>query len=162
MKKITFMVLFATLSATAQAQLIDDVSEYLLDQNLYIVRDGELAPRQDNDGATVVNFLPNQTCSSSAPEKCDGMLFSYRQSNLNECIKPTMAYRFDELPVNLTKGGLGIFTVPSITEPASKSHDFFVFFSTQSNTCYEINWGLDGQQFETAVNLANQIINMGH
>ena len=56
MKKITFMVLFATLSATAQAQLIDDVSEYLLDQNLYIVRDGELAPRQDNDGATVVNF----------------------------------------------------------------------------------------------------------
>lgn len=162
MKKITFMVLFATLSATAQAQLIDDVSEYLLDQNLYIVRDGELAPRQDNDGATVVNFLPNQTCSSSAPEKCDGMLFSYRQSNLNECIKPTMAYRFDELPVNLTKGGLGIFTVPSITEPASKSHDFFVFFSTQSNTCYEINWGFDGQQFETAVNLANQIINMGH
>ena len=162
MKKITFMVLFATLSATAQAQLIDDVSEYLLDQNLYIVRDGELAPRQDNDGATVVNFLPNQTCSSSAPEKCDGMLFSYRQSNLNECIKPTMAYRFDELPVNLTKGGLGIFTVPSITEPASKSHDFFVFFSTQTNTCYEVNWGFDGQQFEAAVNLANQIINMGH
>lgn len=162
MKKITFMALFATLSATAQAQLIDDLSEYLLDQNLYIVRDGELAPRQDNDGATVVNFLPNQTCSSSAPEKCDGMLFSYRQSNLNECIKPTMAYRFDELPVNLTKGGLGIFTVPSITEPASKSHDFFVFFSTQTNTCYEVNWGFDGQQFEATVNLANQIINMGH
>ena len=90
--------------------------------------DGELAPRQDNDGATVANFLPNQTCSSSEPEKCDGMLFSYRQANLNECIKPSMAYRFDELPVNLVKGGLGIFTVPSITEPASKSHDFLVFF----------------------------------
>ena len=162
MKKIAIMVLFASLSATAQAQLINDVSEYLLDQSLYIVRDGELAPRQDNDGATVANFLPNQTCSSSEPEKCDGMLFSYRKANLNECIKPTMAYRFDELPVNLVKGGLGIFTVPSITEPESKSHDYLVFFSTQTNTCYEVNWGFDGQQFDKAVNLANQIINLGY
>ena len=49
MKKLTILILFAALSATAQAQLINDVSEYLLDQNLYVVRDGELAPRQDND-----------------------------------------------------------------------------------------------------------------
>lgn len=162
MKKLALVASLIFTAITAHAELLNDVSEYLVDQHLYLVRDGELAPRQDNDGATVANFLPNQTCSSSAPEKCDGLLFSYRKASLSDCTKPTMAYRLDELPVNLAGGNLGIFTVPSITEPESKSHDFLIFFSTRTSTCYEVNWGFEGQQFDAMVNLANQIINLEH
>ena len=161
MKKwILFLMVFT--ASVARAEVVNEVSEYLLSEQLYLVQEGDYAPHQADDGATVLRYLPNQTCSSSQDGKCDGLLLSFKKSNLNECTKPSLAFRFDELPVTLNQGYKGVFTVPSITEPTTKAHDYFVFYSNKTSVCYEFDWGTRGLNFEQHINLANNIIDKGY
>lgn len=164
MKRI-FLLVLASVALNAQADernVVNEASEYLIEQSaqLFLMQNGDFAPRQDDDGSTTVNFMSNKSCASETD--CNGLLLSYRQSNLNECLKPNLTYRFDELPVTLSQNYKGIFTVPSITEPSAMAHDYLVFFSNKTNTCYEFAWGNAGENFDKHLGLANHLINSGY
>lgn len=161
MKKIVLTtLLFFGLNAHAgdiTPRIIDSVSDSLVKDHLFLASDGDLQPTTDTDG-TIVNYVFKDVCNGSK-ERCTGMLMSVSNKGYDDCLRPSMSYRFDELPVTLSNNRIGIFTVPTITDKEAQNRDYFVFWN--QGVCHEVSWGFAGSQYDRAVELANELIGQG-
>lgn len=144
-------------TAQAKGNVVDTVSEFLIPEHLFLVNDGEYAPHTTEEGDTMVNY--QLTECNGGDKDCNRLLMSYKPKSMEECLHPNMGYRFDELPVTLSGGRSGIYSVPTITDPSAVNSDYFIFSS--GAMCYEIDWGYSGSHFDKVIQLANYIIESG-
>lgn len=161
MKKIMTLMFFLLVNSAHAAditpKIINAVSDSLVKDHLFLVESGDFAPVTDEEG-TRINYNFTDVCNGSK-ERCSGMLLSVSNKSYDECLRPNMSYQFDELPVTLNNGRVGIFTVPTITDKDAQARDFLVFW--HNNICHEIAWGFSGSQFNRALSLANELIGQG-
>lgn len=158
LKVLTLAVMATLLTSVwakqpSDASVVDFISDALVNEQIFLVTEGELQPFTSESGEKNFNYEAQNGCSE---KDCKGLLMSYSSKSYDECLHPSMPYRFDELPVKMVDGQTAVFTVPTITDPSANNRDFFVFHN--KGVCYEFDWGYNGSRFDKAVDLANRLI----